>query len=258
MGIETLRHLDIGFQTGERGMEKGRPTLVMIHGAGGRAQFWQNQIRFLDDALNVLALDLPGHGNTPGGGERRIEGYAAWLAGILEKAFEDRVFLMGHSMGGAIVLETAVNHPPLLRGIILVATGAKLSVAPAFLDGIQNRFDETVDTIIRYSYASKAGEAMINLGAAMMKETGSDTLYGDFLACDRFDRRRDLKRIHLPCLILCGEKDKMTPTVLSEELSEGIPGSILEQISSAGHMVMIENYKDVNRSIREFLLSRRS
>jgi len=253
MVTETLKELAVGYQVGESGVERDRPTLVMIHGAGGRAQFWQNQIRFLDGSVNTLALDLPGHGETPGEGEERIEDYAKWLAGVLTKIFDDPVFLMGHSMGGAIVQEMAVSYPQLLQGIILVATGTKLPVAPMFLDGLRDRFEETVDTIIRYSYAQGAGEAMVTQGAKMMKEPGSKIVHGDFLACDRFDRGKDLGKVELPCLVLCGEKDKLTPPALSEKLHGAISGSILKLIPSAGHMVMIERYQDVNRCTQEFL-----
>jgi pimeloyl-ACP methyl ester carboxylesterase len=253
MIVETLRDLEIGYHAGEGGMGTEGPVLVMIHGAGGRAQFWQNQVRFLDGSVNALALDLPGHGASRGEGEERIEDYATWLAGVLERISVGPVFLMGHSMGGAIAQEMAVSHPELLGGIILVATGARLSVAPPFLDGLQDRFEETVDTIIRYSYGPEAGEAMVKLGAKFMKEAGSQVVYGDFLACDRFDRRQDLKQIDLPCLILCGEEDKLTPPDLSEEIHEKISGSILKRIPSAGHMVMIEKYQDVNQQVQEFL-----
>jgi pimeloyl-ACP methyl ester carboxylesterase len=253
MVVETLRDLEVGYQVGEGGMETEGPVVVMIHGAGGRAQFWQNQIRFLDGSVKALALDLPGHGASPGEGEQRIEDYATWVAGVLERAFDGPVFLMGHSMGGAIAQEMAVSHPELLGGILLVATGARLSVAPAFLDGLRDRFEETVDTIIRYSYAPEASEAMVKLGAKFMKEAGSQVVYGDFLACDRFDRGQDLKEIDLPCLILCGEEDKLTPPALSEEIHGKISGSTLKRIPSAGHMVMLEKYQDVNQQVQDFL-----
>ena len=63
-----LEDLKIGYLMGDEGLKEGRPTLVMVHGAGGRAQIWQNQIVLLDKTMNALALDLPGHGNTAGDG----------------------------------------------------------------------------------------------------------------------------------------------------------------------------------------------
>ena len=116
---EKLKELQVGYLTGDMGFLDGRANLVMVHGAGGNAMIWQNQIRFLDKDLNVLALDLPGHGKSKGEGYNSIQEYAQWLGDILRNIFDEPIFLMGHSMGGAIVQEAAFTYPDILKGIIL-------------------------------------------------------------------------------------------------------------------------------------------
>ena len=254
MVFAKLEDLKIGFKVGRERFSEKRPTLVMIHGAGGTSQAWQGQIHPLKDSVNTLALDLPGHGKTAGQSKNRLDEYAHWLGEILDVLFQEPVFLMGHSMGGAIVQETAVLFPKLLKGIILVGTGPRLQVAPMFLEGFLNKFEETVDTVINYGYTSGADQSMLMESAKLMKEAGPNVVYNDFVACNQFDRRKDLENINLPCLVICGEKDKLTPPALSRTLQEYIRSSVLKILPDMGHFAMIENYKAFNQCIRNFVL----
>jgi len=251
---EQLKDLRFGHITGDGGLKEGRPTLVMIHGAGGSAQIWQNQIVLLDEAINVFALDLPGHGETEGEGQTNISEYAQWVGDILKTLFDSPVFLMGHSMGGAIVQKIAINDPDSLKGIILVATGARLKVVPMFLDGLLNNFEQTINAIISYAYAPDSDRSIIEKGEEIMIGAGSRVVYNDFLACDRFNSQEELAQIHLPCLVLCGREDKLTPPELSEALEEAIEGGMLRIVADAGHMVMIERYREVSEAVQEFIL----
>jgi pimeloyl-ACP methyl ester carboxylesterase len=226
----------------------------MIHGAGGRSQVWQAQIHLLKNCLNVLALDLPGHGKTDGHSENSVAEYAQWVSKMLVSLLSGPVFLMGHSMGGAIVQETALLHPDLLKGIILVSTGAQLQVAPKFLAGLLTKFEETVDSIIGYAYAPDADPVLVREGAKLMKAAGPKVLHDDFEACDRFDRSMEVGKIELPCLIVCGDKDILSPPALSERLHDSIKGSRLKILPNAGHMVMIESYKAFSDCVRHFVL----
>jgi len=165
------------------------------------------------------------------------------------------VFLMGHSMGGAIVQEVALRYPETLSGIILAATGPRLPVAPPLLQGLREQFEGTVETIMKFAYAPDADPVLLGQGAQLMKEAGSSIVHDDFLACDRFDRKNDISRISLSCLIVCGEQDKLTPPSLSESLKKAIPGATVVLVPSAGHMVMIENFKVFNQAVRDFILA---
>ena len=254
MILQELKNARIGFEAGSGDFKEDRPTLVMIHGAGGRSQVWRNQVHLLKSSLNTLALDLPGHGESAGNTRDAIDGYAQWLTETLEAFFPAPPFLMGHSMGGAIVQKAAVTNPSLMKGIILADTGPRLLVAPAFLEGLLNDFDKTIDAIMQYAYASKADIRFITEGAALMRAAGPALVHGDFLACNRFDLRERIGEIALPTLILCGEEDHLTPPSLSEKLKHAIRGSRFEVVPSAGHMAMIENHKAFNKNVLDFIL----
>jgi pimeloyl-ACP methyl ester carboxylesterase len=252
--LNKLKDMDIGFEAGSQDFTEKRPTLVMIHGAGGRSRIWKNQVRHLNDFMNTLALDLPGHGDTLGQGKSLVAEYAQWLGSILGVLFKEPVFLMGHSMGGAIIQDIALSYPDLLKGLILVGTGPVLRVAPEFLEGFLNKFEETVDVVMGYGYAPGADPSWVRDSATLMKQAGASVVYNDFLACDKFDRRKDLEKINLPCLIVCGDEDRLTPPALSETLNKSIKKSILKILQPAGHHIMIENHKEFNRCVKDFVL----
>jgi len=254
MITQTLKAMGIGFKAGSGDFVADRPTLLMIHGAGGNSQIWQNQTRPLGKSINTFALDLPGHGESSGRPRSDLYEYAQWLVEVIRSVFDEPPFLMGHSMGGAIVQMAALSNPDLIEGIILVGTGPRLQVAPMFLEGLQKNFEEIVDTIIGFAYTSDADPRLIKEGAKLMKESGVDVVHGDFSACNRFDLQDQIKDIHLPCLILCGNEDKLTPPSLSKKLNKSIEGSKIEILPDAGHMVMIENYQAFNDRVLDFFL----
>ncbi len=87
-----------------------RPPLLLIHGAGGTHMHWPAALRRLAD-WNVYALDLPGHGKSPGPGRDSIAAYCDVVYGVIQALGLERAVLAGHSMGGAIVQEFALHYP---------------------------------------------------------------------------------------------------------------------------------------------------
>ena len=250
-----LEEMKVGYLIGRGGINPQNPTCVMIHGAGGMARIWINQLNNMQSGVNLVALDLPGHGNTAGDGFSSIKEYASWLGEVLRKAFDEQVFLMGHSMGGAIVIEAAFTYPDILKGIILVGTGTRLKVAPAFLEGLQNNFYTTVENIVRYAYAKKSSKELLEEGVKIMKAAGQEVLINDFTACDEFDCQDEISLLDIPTLIVCGKEDRLTPPKLSENLHKDIRDSRLVLIEGAGHMVMVEKFEEFNRAVYDFLIS---
>ncbi len=246
---------DVGFRTGDSGLLPGSPTLVLIHGAGGSSQSFLPQLRGLDRFLNILTLELPGHGNTPGPGRTSISSYAQWVHETLTGPFFDTFFLGGHSMGGAIALEMGLRFQEKIQGLILIATGATLGVSPKIVSGLKEQPDETLAKIIQGSFAKGTPPLLIRQSIQLMEQTPVPVIQGDFQACDHFDRQEEVSTIKIPTLILVGDQDVMTPPASSHFLQKKIASSRLILVPGAGHLVMLEKHKEVNQAIREFVLS---
>jgi pimeloyl-ACP methyl ester carboxylesterase len=230
------------------------PPLLLIHGAGGSRLHWPPEIRRLPD-VRVLAIDLPGHGESPGPDKHSIEAYAGWLLDWLESEGLDRVVPAGHSMGGAIALTMALQAPARLAGLVLVSSGARLRVAPPILDASAqpDTFLGAVDTITEWSFSPSAPSRLIELARKRMLEVDPTVLHDDFLACNAFDVMARLGSIGTPTLILCGTQDRLTPLKYSEFLAREIPNSTLQTIPEAGHMVMLEKPHAVASALQKFL-----
>jgi pimeloyl-ACP methyl ester carboxylesterase len=232
---------------------EGREFLLFIHGAGGGEYTWSYQKGFFEKRFNPIIIELPGHGESEGEGEDEIGKYAEDIRVFLKTMGLRKVFLVGHSMGGAIVQTLALTQPEVIKGIVLVGTGVKLKVLPMILDGIKNNFKETIQTITRFAYSRKVSSDLIERGISDMMRCRPEVLYGDFLACDRFDLMNDIEKIDLPTLVLCGNEDEMTPVKYSQLLHQRIKGSKLEILPNAGHMAMIESPEAFNEKVREFI-----
>ncbi len=231
-----------------------RPTVVLVHGAGGTSLHWPPQVRHLP-GYRVCAVDLPGHGRSEGVGEQSIAAYARRLVDWANEMGLSKAVWVGHSMGGAIVQHLAIHYPERVLALGLVGTGARLPVNPLILEGTaqEDTFPATVETIVKWSFAPQTDERLRQLAAQRMAETRPTVLHGDFLACDRFDVREQIEAITCPTLVLCGAEDKMTPPRYAEYLAEHIPQAQLVIVPDAGHMVMLEQPEAVAEALRKFL-----
>jgi len=244
---------EIRYWAGRKGFIEGREFILFIHGAGGGQNTWSCQKGFFEKEFNPIILELPGHGESGGEGEEEIATYAEQVYSFLKALSIQKAFLVGHSMGGAIVQTLALTHLEVIKGIVLVGTGARLKTLPMILNGIKNNFRETIPKIVEYAYSRKAPSELIEEGIHQMLECRPEVLHGDFSACNRFDIMKEVEKIDLPTLILCGEDDALTPVLYSQFLQNRIKGSKLKVLPNAGHMVMMESPEAFNEEISRFI-----
>jgi len=258
MPIVNINGTRIAYWLGNQGFSRKGEIILFIHGAGGNQLIWSFQKAFFEKDFIPIVIELPGHGNSEGDGRDEISLYAKDVLSFMRELRLQRIFMVGHSMGGAIVQTIALSHPELIRGIVLVGTGARLRVPPMILERIKTHFEEMIPKLVNYAYSRKTSKELIEQGIKLLMQCKPHVLYNDFLACDRFDKMRDVEEIGLPTLIICGAEDELTPIKYSKYLREKIKRSALEIISDTGHMVMIESPSEFNNKIREFILDLRN
>ncbi len=225
---------------------------VFVHGAGGNSLLWRRTLGGLSGTAKAYAVDLPGHPS----GEitcRTVPDYAEALHHFILEAELDRPAVCGHSMGGAVVLTLAITHPEDIGGLILVSTGAKLGVAPSILEGLRDQPMRAIEGVITpWSFNS------IDLGLgrearAALSVSNLPVFLNDYLACQDFDVRSDLNLIASKTLVLCGDKDRMTPPKWSQYLNANIIGSELFMVKDSGHMLPLEKPDALSRLVQSFL-----
>ena len=203
--------------------------------------------------VGSFALELPGHGESDVAQISDVKEYSRVVLEFLEAKKLKSVYLAGHSMGGAVVLASVMSKAELLRGVILIGSGAKLRVKDSILGGVKSDFEATVDEIIGYTFSPTADPSLIRESTRSLSKCHADTLHGDFIACDRFDVLSELESITTPTLILCGEDDLLTPPKYSQFMSDKIPNTKLSIVPQSGHMVMLEQPGIVGDLISQFM-----
>ncbi len=242
------------------GMADAPVECLAIHGAGSDHTVWNLLVactRTVSAAVPIawFAVDLPGHGRSPRPAADTIVAYAEALTAWPRTG--RRQVLVGHSMGGAIALESAIRFPRRWDGLILVATGARLRVHP----DLRTRLDTgdkrgAIEWLLRWLFGPRATPEVRKRTRQKLERTLLATLRADFSACHHFDRMGDLDRVRIPTLVLVGTADRMTPVTYGEYLAHHITHAQLRQIPDAGHMIMLETPESLARGILAFLQER--
>ena len=227
--------------------------VILVHGAGGTHMHWPHQLRHHAE-MRVLAIDLPGHGESGGETCASVGEFAAAIVRFLDGLGAEKAILGGHSMGGAITQTFALEYPDRAAGIVLVGTGARLRVSPQILDGVKRDFAGTANLIVEWSFGPGAPERFTGKAREQLMEVNPDVLLSDYAACNVFDAMGRVSQIKAPTLIIGGLADKLTPEKYLRYLAEQIPGAQLKLFDSAGHMVMLERAEEVTEAIKEFVL----
>jgi pimeloyl-ACP methyl ester carboxylesterase len=222
--------------------------LLFIHGAGNTLHTWFNQFTLDIKDYYILAIDLPGHGRSEGSGFNEISKYSDFVFSFVQALKINSLALCGHSMGGAIALDFALRYPHILRGLILIGTGAKLRVAKEVLENTKKGYSYSY-----YAYSPKTDKSLIDLAEKEFTLTDPLVRYNDFLACDNFNVMENLKDIKTETLIIVGRDDQLTPVKYAEFLNREIKNSKIKIVDDAGHNVMWEKPDEVNLAIKDFL-----
>jgi len=243
----------LGFTTGSWPPHANKPTIVFIHGSSQNRLFWRPQIQALADVANTVAIDLPGHGTSPGSGNDHVADYARAVMDFIDEVNIPHPIPCGLSLGGAITLQLLIDHGERFPAGILMNTGARLKVNPLIFGTIQKDFNKFVESVLVMGISKKSdAEALWPL----IQETSAcvpEVALGDYQACNRFDVMDRLQFIKTPVLVLTASDDVLTPAKYGLYMGEKIAGAIMHSIEDAGHLSPLEKPDEVNNAIRHFL-----
>lgn len=249
--------INLGKQTiSFRTQGEGRPALMIIHGAGCSSLQYAQLIRRLGQEREVVALDLPGHGASPPlhrhlPPSQLLEAYRDVVADLAEKLGLGRFVLAGHSMGGGVAQLFALTFPERVAGLVLMATAARLKVAPPILNSIREHFDALPMMMASVAYSPSTPKDARESLARQAIQAPQEVMLADFTACSAFDLRDRVGEISAPVSIISAADDLLTPPKLQAKLQELIPRSRLKTITRAGHFLFLERPDAVAEAILE-------
>jgi pimeloyl-ACP methyl ester carboxylesterase len=245
----------------------GPEAIVFAHGLLWDGRMFEAQVAALSRRYRCVTFDFRGQGGsevTAGGYDMdTLAADAAALIGALGLA---PCHFAGLSMGGFVGMRLAIEHPELLRSLILIETTAEPE-AP------RNRRKYAMLNFVarRFGLGLVAGQVMqVMFGRKFLRDPARAAARQEYrrrlLANDRTGITRAvaavidregvagrLDRIALPTLVIVGDQDVGTPPALAERLHAGIAGSRLQVIAGAGHSSVLEEPEAVTAAIAGFL-----
>jgi pimeloyl-ACP methyl ester carboxylesterase len=233
----------------------GNRIVCLIHGSGGSTAVWIRQLEGLADLARVIALDLPGHGQSGGSGIGTIAEAAMVVHGLLSAIGVTSAVVGGHSMGGAVAQAYALAHPDRLAGLVLVGTGARLRVLPTIFERLEKDYAEGVMFVTRLAVSREAPPELVASLAQQTLTTPRSVFVGDFRACDVFDVMDRIGTVRAPTLAICGAEDQLTPPKYSALFANRIVGARVVVVEGAGHYVQLERPDETTEAIRAFVTS---
>jgi pimeloyl-ACP methyl ester carboxylesterase len=232
--------------------------LVLIHGFGADLNGWRPMVARLSGARPILALDLPGHGNS------KLVGAASFetLVDAIEAALvEERVaaaHLVGHSLGGAVASALVERRSVAARSLMLVApAGLGPDINGAFIAGfLRARSEASLAPWMRLltTEEESLGSAIVkttlrqraDLGVGEAQEEIAAALFPD--GAQAFSVRDRLMRIAVPAKVVFGLDDQIIPP----RHARGLPGAIgVHLFPGVGHMPHFEARGEVARLVTE-------
>jgi len=234
--------------------EAGRaPALVCVHGSADNHHAYDPLLDALPDRARY-AINLPGRAGTEGPALGTVAEMEAFLSRFIESEVEGDYLVVGHSLGGGVAIEHALASPSeRLKGIVLLATGARLRVHPMILQLFEQvATSGEMPPLPPGLYEPGTDPELIAQASKDRELTPIETGALDWRAADRFDRMQDLRGIQVPALIVAGTNDALTPTKYAQYLAATIPDSELRVIEGAGHMLVMERTAELSKAIAEF------
>lgn len=258
---------------------EGMP-VILVHGLGGSATGWLLSFDSISTQHRVYALDLIGHGktDTPNLSQFQFQDLVEFLCEFISILGIESAHLVGHSMGGAITLQFAIQYPERARKLVLVDSGGlgkevgfllRLASVPVLGDLVTswtytsdvNKFgknlrsssahpdfitDELIQNIFAVEQSSAQYKSTLKILRMCIDTRGQkQKLYEPIL--------HQLSSLTNPTLVIWGQQDELLPLKHGELACRQIPSARLEIIDPCGHTPMFDQPKIFNRLVLEFL-----
>jgi pimeloyl-ACP methyl ester carboxylesterase len=263
---QRIAYLDVG----------AGPPVILIHGFGGSMWQWEYQQHQLSQHFRVLTLDLPGAGLSDKPDiDYRPDQMLEFFDGFMDAAKIPQATLVGNSMGAGLAIGMALTHPTRVAKLVLVG-------------GLpQHVMEKLTSPSVRRALESSAPSWLVSFGntlfgglmiESVLHEMVHDPALLTPAVLERSNRNRQLPglikpimavrenvplweagfatrlgTISHPTLVLWGEKDRVFPIAVGEELHRTIKGSQFIRVPKAGHIPQWERPDVVNQALITFI-----
>lgn len=250
------------------------PVFFLMHGFGANTFSFREIIKPLSGYGEVIAYDRPGFGFTErpsswsGENPYGSIGQDLILDELIAQFANGReVYLVGHSAGGTLAVQYALDNPGAVKGLILISPAILTTGGgPSFLNFLYSipQIDRLGPLLV--SSIATSGMDLLNRSwydpsliteevlagyRAPLEVKGWERGFWEFNRAPReFDVKERLAEISIPTVLITGIRDTVVPTEDTESLADLIPGSVVFVVSKAGHLAQEEAPEQTMKAIR--------
>jgi pimeloyl-ACP methyl ester carboxylesterase len=252
--------VEIAYETHGARVGTDAPSVVLVHGWAGNRSYWDQQVAFLAEQLDVIALDLGGHGESGfGRADWTLEAFGDDVLAVVDEAGAQKVALVGHSMGGDAILHAARQLGDRVIGLVWVDVVRSLGNEPrsspedveAFLAPFVDDYEGAVDRFVRNMFPADAGGALVDHIASDMATAPREAALGSLrYALNREPAiLRNVAEIAAPIVAI---NPDIQPTDADSMRRHGVETIVLNDV---GHFLMIEDPGQFNPLLAQTLAS---
>jgi pimeloyl-ACP methyl ester carboxylesterase len=229
----------------ERGDPAGVP-VVFLHGVTDSLRSFDLALPHFPEWMHAIAVTQRGHGDAqrPDTGYRTGH-FVADAAAFIRSLGPAPAFVVGHSMGGFNALRLAIDHPDLVRGVVIAASSPSFRDNPAareFWETEVSRLEDPIDPAVARdfqmtTFARHVPAGFIELAIQESLKVPARVWRAAFQSFMDVDLRPDLGRIRCPTLVIWGDQDVFCSRANQDALVERIPDVRLVVYEGTGHAV---------------------
>jgi pimeloyl-ACP methyl ester carboxylesterase len=249
--------------------EGGGPAIVLLHGTGSSLHTWDAWAAGLSPSHRVVRLDLPAFGLTGPrpDGDYRLDTYVAFLDHFVAKLGLGSFALAGNSFGGALAWRFAAAHPSEVTELVLVDAGGyprqtkrllvfrlgHMPLVAPLLAHLDPRL--LVERTSRQVYGDPARvtQEQIERNYDLVLRPGNREAFAAVTSVPFEDRTASLRTLHVPALVIWGDRDALIPVSDAARFAADIPGARLRIYEGLGHVPMQEDGPRTVADVRDFL-----
>ena len=233
---------------------KGEPALVFVHCWCCDQSYWRNQVGEFSKSHMVVAIDLGGHGES--GMNRQnwtIESFGQDVVAVVDKLGLEKVILIGHSMGGAVIIDAAKRMPDRVLALIGVDTYQDLEreipeeARAQWLAPFKTDFATTTKGFVRGMFPDNADSALVKQVANDMASAPPQVGIGAMESMLGYKTVAALEGLKIPLYAINADR---FPTNV-EAGKRRAYAFVVKYVPGRGHFVMLEDPKEFNRLLAE-------
>lgn len=235
---------------------EGGPVLVFVHGWSCDKSYWKYQMAEFSQRHRVVAIDLGGHGES--GVEREnwtIESFGKDVAAVIDKLKLEDVILIGHSMGGPVVVEAALQEKEKVIAIVGADTfhdieaGYEQEGVNEILTGLEADFTSGVDAFVRQMFPADADANLVDWVAADMSSANPAIALNAMRNLGRHDLKAAAEKTSVPFYSISAD---LWPTNF-ENNKQFVESFEVKMMEGVGHFVMLEDGEKFNQLLSEII-----